>query len=413
MNKQISKVLLFLALIFVPMVLPAAKLMQRRVPALNFANLDRNCIEFPGGEGREMKLFFSKFDSLVHSGHNNVRIMHIAGSHVQGGVWTQQFRRNLLSIRYGLDGGYGMVFPFSAAGTNTPQGYTTAYMGNWEYSRCLTPNPDHPLGLSGIEVSTKDPKASLFVSLAERNPREWATWFTFKSVDVLGYASESDISPKLVFGRDTLSGTHISEKHLWHFDLPYFKSEVEIIFNGFPGEFTLTGIYLDRPTPGISVTGIGVNGAATSSYLKCQDFQTDLELVRPDLVFFCIGVNDIQGNNFDMEEYISNYDALIKQFKAVNPDCAFIFTSNNDTFRHGIPNRFSDDVETACRRLAAKYKCGFWNLYDIMGGRGSAQMWNEAGLMQKDKVHFTPAGYELVGNLMYNAFITAFENSVK
>ena len=80
---------------------------------------------------------------------------------------------------------------------------------------------------------------------------------------------------------DTLQGCRADS--CWSFGLPAFADSVKIATKG-QGEFTLTGIFLDNPFPGISVTGIGVNGASLGSYSKCPDLMNDLRLVNPDLV---------------------------------------------------------------------------------------------------------------------------------
>ena len=43
-----------------------------------------------------------------------------------------------------------------------------------------------------------------------------------------------------------------------------------------------------------------------------------------------------------------------------------------------------------------------------MGGYGSMARWEEAGLAQSDKIHFTPAGYKLVGDLLFDAIMDAY-----
>ena len=58
--------------------------------------------------------------------------------------------------------------------------------------------------------------------------------------------------------------------------------------------------------------------------------------------------------------------------------------------------------------LATAHHAGVWNLFDIMGGLRSMQAWENAGLAQHDKVHFTKEGYELVGDLMYNALMERY-----
>ena len=98
----------------------SAQLRHRRIPRFGFFDVSKNVVQFPGGRGAEFDTFLGKMDTLVRRGYGDLRIVHIGGSHVQAGVWTHQLRRNLLSLRYGLDGGRGLVFPFAAAATVFP-----------------------------------------------------------------------------------------------------------------------------------------------------------------------------------------------------------------------------------------------------------------------------------------------------
>ena len=58
--------------------------------------------------------------------------------------------------------------------------------------------------------------------------------------------------------------------------------------------------------------------------------------------------------------------------------------------------------------LAKEYNAAVWNQFDIMGGLRSMQDWQKEGLAQRDKVHFTPSGYILMGDLLFNAFIERY-----
>lgn len=390
----------------------SGQLRHRRIPRFSFIDVSKNAVQFPGGRGAEFDAFLGKMDTLVRRGYGDLRIVHIGGSHVQAGVWTHQLRRNLLSLRYGLDGGRGLVFPFAAAGTNTPMSYCSSATGTWTFTRCLKPDPAIPLGVSGIEVSTSDPAATVLIDLTERNPREWSPRFTFRSVDVLGTATSGSTYPVIIMDRDTLRG-FFNGSH-WHFELPHYTEYVRVGFKGFPGSFSLTGLFLDTPAEGLTVSGIGVNGASTWSYLKCRDFERDMALLNPDLVIFSIGINDIQGTEFDTGAFISNYRKLVAKVRKANPRCAVLFTSNNDSYYKGKePNRFSGDVEEAFRTLAKDYKSGFWDLYDLMGGMGSVRTWEAHGLVRGDKVHFTTDGYDLLGDLMFNALMDAYTDYIR
>ena len=204
--------LLTLLLAFVP---TDAQIRHRRVPRMGFARLERNALQFPGGESPDFDLFLRKLDTLVMTGRGDVRILHVGGSHVQGGTWTNTLRKNLLSLSYGMDGGRGLVFPYGAAGTNTPMGYQTSYTGTWTSSRCL--KPETVMGVTGMTVTTADTAATVSLDLVPQERALWDVRYTVRSVDVLGYG---DLEPVIVVGRDTVRGR--SDNESWHFDLPYY-----------------------------------------------------------------------------------------------------------------------------------------------------------------------------------------------
>ena len=54
-------------------------------------------------------------------------------------------------------------------------------------------------------------------------------------------------------------------------------------------------------------------------------------------------------------------------------------------------------------RIAADCGGAVWDQFVIMGGLNSINKWVAEGLAQKDKVHFTRSGYELLGDLLSNA----------
>ena len=65
-------------------------------------------------------------------------------------------------------------------------------------------------------------------------------------------------------------------------------------------------------------------------------------------------------------------------------------------------------MQQAFYEIAAWFDAPLWDLYDIMGGFGSMQDWTGAGLGQSDKIHFTPEGYRLLGDLLFNAIMDCY-----
>ena len=383
------------AILLLTIMLP---LQGRRYP---FVRVERNVVQFPAGDSPEFRTFLRKLDTLVVMGKGSVRVLQIGGSHVQGGTWSGRLRNNFLALRYGMDGGRGLVFPFATTGTNTPASYATTSTGNWETSRCL--KPDRTIGLAGVASTALDTSARAAIDLLPREFHVMQQRYTFNRVSLMGYG---DCEPVLLLSKkDTLWG--YSDGGIWKFNLPCYMDWLQIGLSATSaGTYTVEGVYLDKTTGGFTYSEAGVNGASTSSWLKCDDWERNLRVVKPDLVIFSIGINDIQGTDFSAERFKNNYRELIRKVRRVNPRCAIFFTGINDsTNRYGV-NEHTAAVEEAFRELAREYKGAFWDMYDVMGGYGSMAVWMEAGLAKSDEVHFTADGYRLIGDLMFDAIMS-------
>lgn len=383
-----------LAILFLFLVLP---LEGRRYP---FVRVERNQVQFPSGDSPEFRLFLRKLDSLVRRGSGKVRILHVGGSHVQGGTWSSRLRNDFLALRYGMDGGRGLVFPFAAGNTNTPASYYSSAFGNWETSRCL--RPEHTMGLAGMEATAKDTSARVVIDLLPRELRIMQQRHTFNRVTLMGYGSREPVL--LLSKKDTVWG--VFSGGLWRFSLPCYMDWLQIGFVDGAGSYTLEGVYLDKTCPGLTYSEAGINGASTSSWLRCDDWESNLSVVMPDLVLFSIGINDIQGHDFSAEKFTDNYRELIARVRRVNPRCAILFTGINDSSLHHHVNPHTAAVEDAFRELAGEYGAAFWDMYDVMGGYGSMSVWRDAGLAKEDLVHFTPDGYKLIGDLLFDAIMS-------
>ena len=60
--------------------------------------------------------------------------------------------------------------------------------------------------------------------------------------------------------------------------------------------------------------------------------------------------------------------------------------------------------------LAKKYDMCVWNIYEIMGGKGSSQQWYKNKLMPSDRIHFTPKGYDIKADLFIASFYNAWDS---
>ena len=391
----------------------------------SFINYDANHLIFCG-DSSQMQRFAKKLYRVLRTGKGNVNVVQIGASHVQGGTFPHQMRRNLLlgarkavqtpdcDIQSFPVASRGMLFPYSAAvKCNNPFDYKVSRSWPLVLTRNVYKEPDQQLGLCGIAVTAVDSVAEVGITLCEPELD-----FSTRTIVLLGQ-STGGVVPQLKVSTGSgepvlLMPTDIDSlrrRYTYHNEWPV--DSFRILLPCDSGQaFALTGVYLENHQPGITYHSIGVNGASTSDYLnKCPYLTTDLRLCRPDLVIFGIGINDASGPNFDTAVFRQRYLQLVDSIRSVSPDCAFIFITNNDSYRYAkrryTVNNNGPLVRDAFMRIAAACGGMVWDQFTIMGGLTSMSKWNEAQLAQRDKVHFTRRGYQLLGDMMHNAIFEA------
>lgn len=365
-----------------------------------------------------MRHFFHKWNLVVDAMQGNVNIVHIGSSHVQGGSFPNRVRYNFMSELPDLVADRGMLFPYSAAAKcNNPPDYAVHCPERVELTRCVYAQPAYDLGLCGIAITAHDTPTHIDIAIRPTHI-DYAT----RRVIVLGYSPDEIIPLLGINGREIPPSYIDTATRRYIFNLSETTDSVQVILPCSAGtSFTLTGVYLGNRQSGFSYHSIGVNGASLADYAKCIHFADDLRLLNPDLVIFGIGINDASGPNFDTTVFFNRYMVLIEKIRALNPSCAFIFITNNDSFRatgrkrrrRYTVNNNGPLARDVAYRLAKATGGAVWDQFEIMGGLKSMEKWCKAGLAQRDHVHFTPTGYTLLGDLLYNAIIEAYQNTPK
>jgi hypothetical protein len=352
--------------------------------------------------------FISKSDSLINLSSGNINIIHIGGSHVQAGTFPHTVRQELLKAYPDLTASRGLVFPYAAAPKcNNPIDYRTRSVGKFGLVRNVFQEHTKPLGIAGIAVYTLDSISEIRIV-----HRDTLTKFKTTKITLLGYAeADSAFIPILRVDTATFLPTKIiPEKRQFIYENIYAIDSFafSLVHKG-SDSFTISGILLENENPGITYHSIGVNGASVDAFLRCKHFEEEIPLLSPDMVIFGLGINDASGPNFDPSVFKENYLTLVNQFKKVNPNCFFIFITNNDSYkkvgkRYEV-NRKALEVQKIMYELANETGGAVFDQFEIMGGLYSMEKWRLAKLAQNDRVHFTKAGYELMGRLLFNAII--------
>lgn len=376
-----------------------------------FIQYDLSKLQFAKDSSSFMK-FYQKLDSFSHKNKKVIRIAHIGGSHVQGGTWSNTFLEGLQTELKPSGGGY-FVFPYRIAKTNSPHFASSFSNGNWKRCRAVGKEFCLPLGMSAMSITTNDSantfgmistKRSLFQGFNTiRVYHNFNPSFNFKISPGKNLNSVRIDNKEQGFSQFDLETTIDSIS----FDLVRIDSNVkDFVLYGFSIESNLVN--------SLHLATLGANGATSESFLRCNYFSEQLKSIPPDLVILSLGVNDTQSKDFKTEDYIEHYDSLIWKLKAVNPDVAILLTTTTDNFiRRKTANKRPVQAKEAMFELMNKHNIAVWDLYSVMGGYKSMLKWTKAGLAAKDRVHFSPKGYSILGNMMSEALLRSYHYNIK
>ena len=381
--------------------------------ALKYPFLDtaKNHIEYYGNE-QALEGFFKKLDRAIFEYEGKVNIVHIGGSHVQGGTLSHTLRKHLGQLAPELNVERGFFFPHRLANTNMPRNIYIRKMGKWEGCRNSIPKNNCPWGFSGIDAITYGKDAGFILQSFMKNEKP----YRFNELRIFEHIASSTMQPFCQPPPDSIVIDTVAGVRRWFFN--EMIDSIVVHFDSVQGDpqYILQGLQMVRPESGLVYHALGVNGAATKSFLRSENFVAQGKYVEPDLVIFGLGINDAYkpDNAWFPEEYGARYDTLVHWFREINPDCEFIFMTNNDSYyKRRLPNEHALDVVEQMQQLSKRHNAAVWDLFGVMGGLNSIAIWEEHHLAKADKIHFTNAGYRLNSDLLFWAIWEEYEKHLK
>ena len=344
-----------------------------------------------------------------------VKILHMGDSHNQADFFTGKVRKLFQEDKRFGNAGRGFIFPYSAAKTNNPFDYKTRYTGTWTSQKMVSSKDQSQWGISGINVETRNASSTITLEPVSYNEQ--------KPTPIEKVRIYYPILNEELFEAVIIAPTNEIKSQKMHPD-----GYLEVIFSvpqtsisigldktdDIQTHFILQGVSFETSEKGVLYHAVGINGAETRHYLRCEDFETQLKSVRPDLVIISLGTNDAYPDKFDDIAFKGNLIKIIEQIRNVHPNIPILLTSPNDTYRYKkYPNYNTQKAEERLQELVREKNVGLWNFYQIMGGFKSIAEWQKAGLAQYDRVHLTQTGYNLQGDLFFEAINEQYKKWMK
>lgn len=185
-----------------------------------------------------------------------------------------------------------------------------------------------------------------------------------------------------------------------------------------PGFFSTTARsslvkYFELPaggvTPTLSYQFNGVNGASYLNQLRNETLFARCRELQPDLIIVSLGTNDAQGS-YNAQRFRKELNDFMRKLDQNRGEAAILFTLPPDSYKNGKPNADVAKVTSEIIGYAKDHGHAWWNLAEIMGGRGSIVKWRAQDFASQDLLHFSPKGYMLQGYLFYHALMQAYKD---
>lgn len=214
-----------------------------------------------------------------------------------------------------------------------------------------------------------------------------------------------------ILAQDTMLSPTPDTRHPLLYTLPDSTTKCEIHLQG---KGKVYGVSLETPT-GVIVDNIPMRGCSGNIFTKIDSTQLSdfYRETNTRLIILQFGGNMIPQteNASTISGYVrSTLRQQVRYLRACAPDAAILFIGPSDMSTN-IDGQMTTYplvpyMDKLLKKMAEEERFAYWSMYDAMGGKDSMVRWVEIGLAGSDYVHFTRAGANKVGKILYEWLMT-------
>ena len=214
-----------------------------------------------------------------------------------------------------------------------------------------------------------------------------------------------------ILAQDTMLSPTPDTRHPLLYTLPDSTTKCEIHLQG---KGKVYGVSLETQT-GVIVDNLPMRGCSGNIFTKIDSTQLSdfYRETNTRLIILQFGGNMIPQteNASTISGYVrSTLRQQVRYLRACAPDAAILFIGPSDMSTN-IDGQMSTYplvpyMDKLLKKMAAEEQIAYWSMYDAMGGKDSMVRWVENGLAGSDYVHFTRAGANKMGRMLYEWLMT-------
>ena len=351
----------------------------------------------------------------AEAGRGVARALHYGDSTIAADGLARTVRARL-QARFG-DAGPGFVSASFNPAWHQRSDVSSSRGGGWSWRTILLGGAGGRYGLGGIVGIVESGAHAVVRAIdAEKNAvpqRHVELWYQGGQ----GYGSYWVSADDREIGRGSAQAAQTDDRR---FSLDLAVPATKFAFGATGGTVPFYGMVLETGTPGTTWESLGVVGVGSKSFTTFakDNLRPQVAQRGADLVVVMLGGNEAgypsllsRGGEAYAPVFSGGLDTILAgkgeaSCLVVTPlDQGFVDEADGlEKSRPGMKNLVAVQA-----RVAAERGCAFWSTYDAMGGAGSAITWGHArGIGTGDLVHVTPAGLEILGNLLADALLEAY-----
>ncbi len=365
----------------------------------------------PGGI-KNLDLFFAAARDLGET-QAKLRVMHYGDSQIEADRITRTLR-NALQKRFGGEGP-GLVHAVEVVPTAAIKQSASSNWKRYTVFGKKDPNLTHTrfgvLGAFGLNDSLSSELRFSPSNMAHDRAR------SFSEV-TLYYGNYSTTSQLSVYVNDSLYKTAElpadSIPKTYRFRVKSRSAEVKLVFEGGPVEcyaLAFDGV------AGIQVDNIPMRGSSGTIFRKMdrRTLAAQWRALDPGLILLQYGGNNVPHvtDTTAAQNYGNWMRSQITLIQEILPEVAIIVIGPSDmAYKEKdefVTFPYLEVVRDELKAAALATGCGYWDIYEVMGGRNSMAAWVAADppLAGADYIHFTPKGANRVGDIFVKALFDA------
>lgn len=339
-----------------------------------------------------------KLAALRKGKKSKVRIAWFGDSMIEGDLLTQTFRKRIQQ----LFGSYGAGF---IAATSVTSAFRSTvnhkWTGDWKEENFKTKDLTAPLFLSGHTFYTA--KGELMIKDATVKD---STQLLEKSLLCGPVAGNLNL---------TVNGKlkqYRADKKINRLLLDNSRSrDIDVIVQN--DKLPVYGITME-PESGVIVDNFSFRGITGLELAKLDSsFLRSLESENGyDLVILEYGANLMfRPDDTDYSWFQKHIIPVVKKLQTAMPHTEFLIVSTADrAFRYGEEWKTATGIDNVIKMqatMAYTNEMAFYNLYASMGGNGTIVRWADSttALANKDYIHPNFKGADILGNMLFDAFM--------